>query len=367
MSKVSLARCTDYEPRRVFEAVKKAVDLVGGIEEFVEPGMKVLLKPNLLTERAPEDAVDTHPEVVRAVARLVKGSGAAAWLGDSPGGYGKNIEDIFEKSGMMSMAKEEGIELVKFATAKYIDGIPIARQVFDADRIISIPKLKTHGITILTAAIKNMYGTVTGLYKAECHSKAPKEEDFARIIAKVYSIARPHLTVLDGIVGMEGDGPSAGKTRDINLVMAGQDGVAIDACAAIIIGLEPEDILVTKEAKRMGLGESDPSKIELVGDDINTFILKDFKLPVTTLLKLIPRSMVNGVASLIRFKPCIDESTCTRCNLCKITCPVNAMEIEKDYCRIDYKKCIRCLCCQEVCPYNAIYIKRNILTRIVWG
>lgn len=367
MAKVSIIRCVDYETADVFNAVKRAVDLIGGIDTFVKSGMKVLLKPNLLSARVPEDAVDTHPEIVRAVVRLVKGAGAVPYIGDSPGGYGKNIYEVFEKSGIKRIAEEEGVELKRFTASRFVSGIPVARQIFDSDRVISIPKLKTHSITVLTAAIKNMFGAVVGLYKAQCHSRAPKEEDFSRIIAKVYSIARPHLTIVDGIIAMEGDGPSSGVIRQMNLIMAGEDAVAIDSCLAKIMGVEPLDILVTKKAYEAKLGEADLSKIEVMGDGLDTFIAKDFKLPQTTPLKFLPRSVTNGIASLIKFKPYINIEICKRCNLCKIACPVNCIEIEKDYCRIDYKKCVRCLCCHEVCPYRAISIKRNILTKMVWG
>ena len=367
MAKVSIVRCEYYDTGKVYDAVKRSVDLIGGIEAFVSPGMKVLLKPNLLSARVPEDAVDTHPEIVRAVVRLVKSAGAVPYIGDSPGGYGKNIDQIFEKSGMKKIAEEELVRLDRFTASRLVSGIPIARQIFDSDRVISIPKFKTHSITVLTAAIKNMFGAVVGLYKAECHSRSPKEEDFSKIIAKVYSIAKPHLTILDGITAMEGDGPSSGVIRKMNLIMAGEDAIAIDSCLAKIVGVAPLDMLVTKEAYEAKLGEADLSKIEILGDDLNNFIAKDFKLPQTTPLKYLPKSVINCIASLIRFRPYIDIGPCRRCNLCKITCPVNCIEIEKDYCRIDYKKCIRCLCCHEVCPYRAISIKRNILTKLVWG
>ena len=367
MTKVAITRCEYYDTGKVYEAVKRSIDLIGGIETFVSPGMNVLLKPNLLSARVSEDAVDTHPEIVRAVVRLVKGAGAVPHIGDSPGGYGNNIDEIFEKSGMSRIAEEEGIRLDRFTASRFAGGIPIARQIFDSDRVISIPKFKTHSITVLTAAIKNMFGAVVGLYKAECHSRAPKEEDFSKIIAKVYSIAKPHLTVLDGITAMEGDGPSSGVVRKMNLVMAGEDAVAIDSCLAKIMGVAPLDILVTKEAYESKLGEADLSKIEILGDDLNNFVAKDFKLPQTTPLKYLPKSVIDCVASLIKFKPHIDIGSCKRCNLCKIICPVNCIEIEKDYCSIDYKRCVRCLCCHEVCPYKAISIKRNILTKMVWG
>ena len=367
MAKVAISRCENYDGANVSEAVKRAVDSLGGIGSFVRPGMKVLLKPNMLSPHPPEDAVTTHPEVIRAVARLVKEAGGIVSLGDAPGGYGYNIDEILEKSGIKKVAQDECIELKKFAVSKFVEGIPISRHVLEADLVISMPKLKTHSITVITAAVKNMFGAVVGLYKAQCHSSAPKEEDFSKIMAKVFSIVKPQLTVIDGVVGMEGDGPSSGIVRRMNLIMAGADAVAIDACIARIIGLKPLDILVTKEAFKAGLGEADLARIEVVGDAIDDFIVKDFKLPQTTPLKFIPKSIMNGVASLIRFKPYIDMKLCKRCNLCKVTCPVDCIAIEKESCAIDYDKCIRCLCCQEVCPYRAISIKRNVLTKMVWG
>ncbi len=367
MSKVAIVRCADYDRTRVSEAVKKAVDLIGGIASFVKPGMQVLLKPNLLSPRLPEEGVDTHPEVVRAVARLVKSVGARPIIGDSPGGYGKNVNEVFEMSGMKQVAHDEGVELVKFTTSRFVDGIPISRYIFDSNCIISIPKFKTHSVTMLTAAIKNTFGTITGLYKAECHSRAPKEKEFAKIIAKVHSISKPHLNILDGIMAMEGDGPSMGEMRNMKMIMASVDAVAIDSCIAKIIGLEPRDILVTKEAYDMGLGEADMSRIEIVGDDIKSFSVSDFKFPQTIPIGLLPRAVTDTIASFIRFKPYIDNDICKKCNLCKLSCPVNAITADKDFYKINYKICIRCMCCHEVCPYKAISIKRNILTKMIWG
>lgn len=364
---VSVVRCPDYERGRVFAAVKRSIDLVGGISKFVKPGTRVLIKPNLLSPRPPEDGVDTNPEVVRALVKLVKDLGAVPLIGDSPGGYGNNIGEIFKVSGMKAVADEEGAELVKFNSSKFIDGIPITRHLFDCDSFISVPKLKTHCITVLTAALKNTFGTVTGLYKAECHSRAPKEEDFAKIIARIHSIAKPRLTVVDGVVAMEGDGPSSGALRKLNLIMAGEDAVAIDSCIARIIGLSPLDILVTKEAYEMGLGEADLSRIEILGDSIEDFILKDFKLPQTTPLKILPKTILNSIAALVKFKPVIERDLCRKCNLCRVSCPVDAIMADKDFCRINYQTCVRCLCCHEVCPYRAVSIKRNILTKLIWG
>lgn len=367
MSKVAIARCASYETRAVQDAVRRAVDLVGGMASYVRPGAKVLLKPNLLSPRPPEDAVDTHPEVVRAVARLVKESGGTPVIGDSPGGYGDNIEEIFTASGMREMAKEEGVELVRFKASRYIQGVPISRHVFDCDVFISIPKFKTHIISVLTAALKNTYGAIVGIYKAECHSKAPKEEDFAKMIAHIHSLARPHLNILDGIVAMEGDGPSSGRPRRMELVMASADAVALDSCLAIIMGLEPDGIHMIREAAKIRLGESDAGRIEITGDDIAGFVKRDFKLPQTSPLKVLPKGMLETLAKLVVFKPFIDPDVCNGCNLCKLTCPVGAITSDGDRCKVDYAKCVRCMCCHEVCPYRAISVKRNIVAKWVWG
>lgn len=368
MSKVALARCETYDREKVFEAVKRSVDLLGGIEKFVKPGNKVLLKPNLLSARPPEEAVCTHPEVVRAVIRLVKAAGGNIIIGDSPGGFAKDITRIFDVSGVKKVAEEEGVELVKFTVSRNVDGIPFSRYIFDADVIISLPKLKTHSVTVLTCAVKNTYGTVVGLFKAEQHSRAPKEAEFAKVITKIHSIARPALSIVDGIVGMDGDGPSAGRPKQLNVIMAGEDAVSIDSCAACIANIDPFDVLITKEAHKSGLGQGDMSKIQVVGDDIGQFVCRDFRLPVTAaILRRIPRFVVNSLANFIRFKPFIDKNICKRCNLCKLTCPVHVITISRKECKIDYNKCVRCMCCHEVCPYEAISIKRNILTRRVWG
>jgi len=367
MAKVAVVRCADYKREQVYEAVKRSVDLVGGITEYVKPGMKVLLKPNLLSPRPPEDGVDTHPEVVRAMARLVKLAKATPVIGDSPGGYGKNIDEVFRVSGMKQMAREEDVELVKFTSSRFVDGIPISRHVFDSDCFISIPKLKTHCVTTITAAVKNTFGTVTGLYKAECHSRAPKEDDFAKIIAKIHSISKPRLNVLDGIVAMEGDGPSSGDLKEMGLVMASPDAVAIDSCIAKMIGLAPLDILTTREAYKLGLGEADLSRIEMVGDDISIFAAKGLKLPRTMPLRLLPKKIADSLASLVKFRPVINKSKCRGCNLCKVSCPVDAIESDGDYCKINYTRCVTCMCCHEMCPYKSIDIKRSVLAKLIWG
>ncbi len=368
-AKVALVRCEDYDSAKVESSVRRAVELLGGLGGLIKPGSRVLLKPNLLSARLPEEGVDTHPEVVKAAARLAKEAGGLIWVGDSPGGYGKNMDEIFEKSGMRKAASEEGVELVKFNSSRSVNGLPVSRYLLDADAVISIPKFKTHGITTITAGVKNMFGAITGMFKAGCHSRAPKEGDFVKILAEVYSVAKPGLTILDAVVSMEGDGPASGTLRNTGFILASLDAVALDAVAAKMIGLDPLAVASTRSCYERGLGEADLAKIEIVGDDIGSFSLSDFKLPQTKakVLKIIPKAVANSVASLVKFRPVIDEEACKRCNLCKLSCPVDCITIERDRCEIDYKKCINCLCCHEVCPYRAVYIKRSMLAKVVWG
>ncbi len=366
-ARVSIIRCEGYEQDKVSSSVRRAIEMLGEVRNAISPGMKVLLKPNLLSARRPEEGVDTHPEVVRAVARIVKDAGAHVWVGDSPGGYGTDADRVFEVSGMKRMAEEEGLELVKFTASRDVDGFPMSAYALDADVIISIPKLKTHGITTLTAGVKNMFGTLTGLFKTACHVKAPKEDEFAQILAKVYATTRPDLTVLDAVVSMEGDGPASGSLRHTNFIMASQDAVAMDSVLATLVGLEPLDLAVTRTCYEQGLGEADLGKIEIVGDDWRSFVMRDFRLPQTKLMRFLPKAIVKGAASLVKFRVVIDEELCKRCNLCKVSCPVDAITIEAKKCAIDYKKCMSCLCCHEVCPYRAVFIKRNALAKMMLG
>ena len=362
---VAVVKCESYETDAVMAAVRRAVDLVGGMGSFVSPGAKVLLKPNLLSARSPEEGIDTHPEVVRALARLAKEAGGAVSVGDSPGGYEQDMDEVFERSGMKRVAVEEGVDLVEFSASRSVDGYPVSRHVLDADVVISVPKFKTHGITTLTAGVKNVYGVLTGLFKAHCHVRSPKEEDFALILAKVYELVRPRLTVVDAVTSMEGDGPSSGDLRETRFIAASPDAVAVDAVLARIVGLHPFDLATTRACYERKLGEADLALIEVVGDGIDAVAVSYFKLPQTKILKMLPNAVVRGAASLVRFRPVIDEASCKRCNLCKLTCPAGAITIERDGCGIDYRKCVRCLCCQEVCPYRAVRIARNFLAKLV--
>jgi len=366
-STVSIVKCDSYNQEATEKAVRRAVDLLGGIRKFIRHDERVLIKPNILSARRPEEAVCTHPEIVRAVIRLVKTTGATITVGDSPGGFLKNIEEVYRVSGISRIAKEEKVNLVKFAFSRKIDGFPISVRALEADKIISVPKFKTHEITGITGAVKNMYGTIVGLFKTQCHADAPTEKSLAKIIAKVYSLTKPVLSIVDGVVSMEGEGPSAGDPRKTNFLMAGDDGVAIDSTLATMIGSKPLDFATTRECSNMRLGETQIPNIDITGDKFSDFVMKDFKLARgRLLLRFLPTPVTNLIASQLKFWPEIDNEVCKKCNMCKSSCPVHTISIKKGKYLVNRKHCIRCMCCREVCPYKAIHVKKNWLASILW-
>jgi len=359
-----LTRCCSYNPEEVHSSVAGAIELLGGMGEFVAKGEKVLIKPNLISARLPEEGVTTHPEVVRAVIKLVKEYTSDISLGDSPGGIGKNTDEVYERSGMKRVAMEEGISLVKFDRARIIKGMPVALAVLEAERVISVPKFKTHANTILTCAIKNMFGIISGLYKANMHAVAPKAEDFAKKIVDVFSMRAPDLTVLDAVVAMEGNGPATGDLRKMGLIAAGSDAVSIDAVMAKIVGLDPFNVPIIKEAHDRGLGTAEMSDMDIIGLNLKDAVQADFKLPKAYgVYKKIPQPVLKAIISLIKFFPVINKKICKKCDMCHEICLAGAVDIA-EY-KIDRSKCILCLCCQEICPYKAIYIKRSVLAKIM--
>lgn len=365
-SRVSIVRCKTYNREEVVSSIERAIEFLGGISKYVKDGETILLKPNILSARPPESGVDTHPEVVGAVARIVRQAGAKIIVGDSPGGYGfKDAGSTYEASGIKRMCEEEGIELVEFDRAQNIGGIPLVAYAKEVDALISIPKMKTHNLMTITGAVKNSFGLAVGLYKTDCHLKAPGPKDFAGYLVDVFECARPRLVIIDGIVAMEGEGPAAGDLRDSGLILASDDCVACDAVFADLIGIPALSIWTTSEAYRRHLGEADLSKIEVLGVGLKDAKLHNFKLPKTSIMAKIPRPIFKLIAAGIKFWPAIADEVCKRCQICAKSCPAGCITINEEGSKIDCKKCVSCFCCFELCPHGAISIKRSLLARML--
>lgn len=378
MSEVSIVGCHSYEQGEVEGAVRESLRLIGGIDEIIKPQERVLLKVNMINSDFPEKATTTHPAVLRAVIRVVKEKGGEAVVGDAPGVAYRYIERAWQNTGLRKAAEEEGAEVINFREVKQIDNstnkkIPvlhIAKEVLDADVVISLPKLKTHSFTLFTGAIKNLYGTIPGFRKKELHALAPRPQDFAKLIIDLFSVVKPSLAIMDGVVGMEGDGPISGSPRKVGLVLASKDLVSLDAVASNIIGYHPFDIEITKVAAERGLGVGELERIEIKGIPLDEAKIEDFELVsnLNTLLKRLPSSIFSifsrAAFLLLKVVPGVDEDNCMRCGDCAEACPVKAIKMgNHNYPVINEKRCIRCFCCIEVCPYDSMKIKRNWLAR----
>lgn len=364
---VSIVKCGSYDPDLVFSAVKKAVELAGGIENFIKPGSKVLVKPNLLMAKEPESGIDTHPEIVRSAIKILKGIGCKVLVGDGPSVWGnqvENVQEVYSRSGVKKVCLEENVSLVEFDKRRWRGKFPITSWLDECDHLVSLPKFKTHDFTILTGAIKNLFGLVPGTYKTELHKKYFSPKELSRILLDIYEETKPSLTIVDGITAMEGDGPATGGTlRQLGLVFAGKDCVALDSILAAVMGLAPHDIYALKEAAKRSLGVSDLASIEILGEKMNDVIQAPFKLPATSFKNKIPQIFIDIAAGLIKFFPEVDRKKCILCQACLQACPGGALSVKKEMVFINQAKCISCFCCQEACPQAAIKVKKSIFAR----
>ncbi len=369
--KVSLVKCAGYDATQVQAAVKSAVDLLGGIEKFIKPGEKVLLKPNLLTDSEPDKGITTHPEVVRAVIRLIKPVTKDIICGDGPSVWGekKDAERVYNATGMTKVCQEEGVELVYFTHPVIKKGLPLADWAFKVDKFVNIPKFKTHSYTVLTAALKNLFGLIVGMHKMKIHFDNPRPWMLSKVIVDIYEMRQPDLNILDGVVAMEGQGPGSGGTlKKMGLVAASVDGACLDMVLAGLMKVSGLDIPTNKEAFRRGLGPRDLASVDILGGTLDDFMPRDFKLPKSGLLsKLPPMPAVarDILTSFLSTRPVPVASRCKLCGLCQKSCPAGAITQTKLGIKIDRAKCILCLCCQEVCPCGAIDIEKGLLLRLL--
>ncbi|MEK6727888.1 MAG: DUF362 domain-containing protein [Candidatus Omnitrophota bacterium] len=368
-SQVSILKCVGYEPAIVQERVREAIDLIGGISAFIKPGSKVLVKPNLLMAKEPECGITTHPEVVRAVIKTLKEINCSIFVGDGPCLWKnqiKNVDEVYERTGISKVCREERAELVRFDKRRWRGNFPLSVWLDHCDHLISIPKFKTHEFMLITGAIKNNFGLVSGTYKTELHKKYFDREDFSKAVVDVYQEAKPSLTIIDGILAMEGDGPaSGGKLRNLNLLLAGSDCVSLDSLMALIMGIEPLEVMTTKEAAERGLGKADIDSITVLGENLEGIIGQQFLLPITSMGSRLPAPVKKLAKKLIKYLPCVERDNCVKCAACIEACPQRSITMGKDVIIFDYSKCISCFCCQEACPSCAIKVKKSLLAKIL--
>ncbi len=371
--KVALVKCPDYESISLSKAIKGAVNFLGGFRRFVRPGETIFLKVNLLNASPPRKAVTTHPSFLRVVAEEVIKAGGKPVVGDSPGG--RNTEDkvkeILEVTGIGEVCKNleipfvlVGQELVRVEVrggARY-RFLTLGREPLEAGGIISLPKLKTHGFMKITCAVKNLFGLVPGLKKAEYHLKISERMDFAHLLLDIYQAVKPRLHLVDAVISMEGKGPSAGTPRLTGYVLAGTNAIAVDWVASKICGLNPLDVYTNRAAVERGLISG--GEVEVCGVLLEEATLSDFEPPPPDLFDKIPPTVRHSLRRFITPTPYLGyKGRCTKCGICERNCFSKAIRLDP-YPTFDYKKCIRCYCCHELCPQNAIEIHTPFLARI---
>ncbi len=369
---VAITKCENYNPQTLYETIAKVAyeAQMPNVE-----GKTVLLKPNILSDAKPQDCITTHPEFVRAVIKYLKVCNVKEiYVGDSPGLQSSSFEA--KQCGIKDICDEEGAIWVDFTVnpvQKEINGtgkkLLMANIIDKVDMVFSLAKFKTHQLMYTTGAVKNLFGTIPGLHKSTCHVKCPSRESFAKLIVGIYETVKPAFSFMDGIIGMEGSGPANGTPRTLGLVLGSCDGIAVDLSQAIIMGYNPKEIPILREASKRHIL---PTNVVYPILDANEIVVKDFEIiPIREKTKfvktLILPFLTRGIQKKMQSKrpaPSFDKNKCIRCLKCVNICPAHALSLsgdetlsKKERCIvIDCSKCIRCYCCHEMCPVNAISI-----------
>ena len=383
---VSVVRCDDYDREKTCAAVRRAIDLVGGLGAFVSPGQKVFVKFNLLQGSVPETCVTTHPGVVYAVAKLIRDHGCDVLLGDSPGSgsiyTAGNLKKAYEVSGYDKIAQDLGVRLnydtgfreIPAPESRTIKRFPIIAPALDCDATVVVSKAKTHSLTYLSGGAKNIFGVIPGLDKPTYHARLPDPAAFGRMIIDLNDIVKPKLQVMDAVMGMEGDGPHTGTPRKIGAILASGDYNAIDVATCRLISIDPRRVPTIAAAVERGYLREDMGDVALVGDDMEHLIVRDYRAPSTQLGpggsggSGVSRRLMRlafGLLNEYTPRPVIHAERCTSCMKCVRSCPVKTITVAGKKPRIGYKKCIRCYCCHEMCDSHAITLERSLTGRVL--
>ena len=373
-SVVALVKCDSYGEAEVLAAVEKGIDLLGGISKFAKSQERIVLKPNVLFGVHPDKCVSTHPAVMGAAGQLLQRSGVDVYYGDSSD-FGR-CERNMRRAHLKQTADRLGFTLGDFDEGRPLsnpDGqlvkqFTIANAVLDTDGLISLSKMKTHMFTRFTGAVKNQFGCIPGVLKAEHHARIPDPYDFSAMLVDLNLCIKPRLYIMDGIMAMEGNGPRSGKPRHMGVLLFSTDPVALDSVACKIIDMPVDCVPTFKAGETGGLGTCHYENIEIVGERVETFITKDFDIertpPVSTTGGFVMRFFKNHIAQ----HPFIDKNLCSQCGSCIDVCPIDPKGLGWSKAGkskppvYDYGRCIRCYCCQELCHEGAISARDTL-----WG
>jgi uncharacterized protein (DUF362 family)/Pyruvate/2-oxoacid:ferredoxin oxidoreductase delta subunit len=366
MSRVSLYHCNSVgEIKPVLQKIISDLD-----EERIQRifyHKKVLLKPNLCIDHPPEKGATTHPAVLEALVQTALDYGADLTIGD---GAAVGIKgNVFQTTGVMDICRKYKIPFVDFnreegrtvtiADAFAMHEANIAKTYFEMDSVVNLPVFKSNMLFWISGALKNMKGLLVGMEKHKPHYLG-----VAPCVADINKVLRQDLIIMDGFVGMMGDGPAAGKPAEARLLIGGLDPVAIDDLALKLMGMKSAKVPMIQYALKAGIGSVD---YQTAGDPPDTFSLQ-FEKPMVARNR-VKTFLLNSAAGFVfrgfgsRSKMSVDRDKCILCARCRDMCPFHAIDISGGEVVIDRSKCQFCLCCTEVCAREAISLKGLLVNK----
>jgi uncharacterized protein (DUF362 family)/ferredoxin len=357
MAKV-IVRNTSYNYDKLKPIFFDIIETLAG--DKIKSGSRVLIKPNMLSVATPEDAVITHPLIIKAAVEYVLQKGARPQVSDSPA-IG-SFERILKVNGTIDALEGLNVSCFPFKSTRKVDigkpygSIDIASDALETHVIINLPKLKTHGQMLLTLGVKNMFGCIVGFKKSQWHMRAGVDKmAFARLLIAIHQAVRPTVSILDGVLAMEGEGPGKrGKPRVIGVLIGSNDSFALDMTVCRMLGINYKNVPILKIAEEAKL--IPPLEIDGTLPQIS-----NFQLPGAADVVFGPRIFQNFLRRHTLALPVCDHDLCQYCNKCWTICPALAIKpLEEKRIEFDYSKCIRCYCCIEVCPYAALHAKETV-------
>lgn len=371
---VAVVRCKTYNVEAVKPALEEAVNAVNGLD-FVKSGMKIIIKPNLVSFKKPDAAATTHPALLEALVEMLLARGADVTIGDSPGGphslpllnrvYTATGMDRLEKLGA-KLNRNMNEKNVDFPEGKVLKNFTYTEYLDEADAIIDFCKLKSHGMLGMSAAVKNLFGTIPGLKKPEVHYKFQNDAEFADMLVDLNEYFKPRLAICDAVVGMEGNGPTAGTPRQIGAIIASKSTYYADVVGAELIGMNIDGLPTLQAAYERGFAPASSKNLRVYGD-IRALTVDDFKAPPVRGLSFMRKGNVLHFISkaALEHKPTLKKRLCVGCGECARMCPAKAIEMKNKKPHINREKCIRCFCCQEFCPRAAMVAHRPLAAKVL--
>ena len=359
MSTVAVAKCHTYERAEV--ALERCLAELGGMGAFVRPGDRTLLKVNLVSGHDESRAVTTHPAIVSAVIRQVRNAGGIPFVGDSPALA--SAVAVARRAGIAKVCAEQHVSIVDLDEPVFVSAarakraFRLSKQLRQFDVIVNIPKLKTHCLVGMTGAVKNMFGCIPGRLKTGHHLAQPGPIEFSEMLLALHDTVTPKLTVVDGVVGMEGPGPGAGDPRLFGVVVAGPSSIAVDTVCARILGFADKEVSTVWLAQQRNISEAALGNIEVRGEQIGEVAIANLKKPRSSVTTRLPGPLMNLGKRLLTPGPAVLQDRCLLCGDCMRICPARAVSMSGHGPRFDSRSCIRCYCCHEICPASAIILK----------